>query len=401
MSTSLLYHNCGIKGIKVHRTEYLKGSTIFHAEVKDRLLRCPHCQSRNVIRFGHKIRVIKLIPFGSKLTLLKLKTHRIKCKGCGNILWIKLPFLIGKSNCSRSFIRYMTGLCCLMTIKSAAGLLHVGWDLVKDHHKEYLKKRYRKRGWKRIRYIGIDEFSIKKGHAYMTIAVNLETGEIIYAKEGKSQESLIPLLLKLRRYSSGLQAIALDMNPAYIGAVLRFLPKVPMVFDHFHIVRMVNDEIDQLRREAQAQLDGIEGNVLKGIRYLLLSNYEDLDEYNQRRLQELFRINHPLITMYVMKEQLLLLWKLPDRERGEKFLTAWAKDAMNSGVNRLIKLAKTLLAHRTGILNYFDHRITTGKVEGINNKIKTLKRQVYGFRDMAYFKLRLYHLHMQNYSLSG
>ena len=136
------------------------------------------------------------------------------------------------------------------------------------------------------------------------------------------------------------------MNPAYWGAVLKFLPAVPMVFDLFHIVKMVNNEIDQLRREAQAQLDVIEGNVLKGSRYLLLSNYADLDEYNRRRLRELFRINHPLITMYVMKEQLLLLWKLPDRERGEKFLTAWAKDAMNSGVNRLIKLAKTLLAHK-------------------------------------------------------
>ncbi|MBL7191373.1 transposase [bacterium] len=154
------------------------------------------------------------------------------------------------------------------------------------------------------------------------------------------------------------------MNPAYWGAVLKFLPAVPMVFDLFHIVKMVNNEIDQLRREAQAQLDVIEGNVLKGSRYLLLSNYADLDEYNRRRLRELFRINHPLITMYVMKEQLLLLWKLPDRERGEQVLDRLGERRYEFRRKSFDQAGENTVGAQTGILNYFDHRITTGKVEG-------------------------------------
>lgn len=111
--------------------------------------------------------------------------------------------------------------------------------------------------------------------------------------------------------------------------------------------------------------------------------------------------NESLFVAYVMKEQLRLFWKEPDVEKAAKFLHAWLRDAMDSGIRSLMKVAKTLAGYRTGLLNYFKHGITNGRAEGVNNKIKTLKRQAYGFRDMEYFKLRLYHLHVQKYSLSG
>ena len=401
MSTSLLFHSFGIRHVRVHRTSYIAGQVIFHAEVKDRLLRCPCCKSWQVIRYGSKIRHIRLVPIGRKAAILRLKTYRIWCKSCAAIRWIKLPFLAGKSNCSRAFVRYMLGLCRQMTLKAVAGLLGVGWDLIKDNHKKYLAKKYRRRRWQKLRYIGIDEFAVRKGHHYLTIAVNLETGEIIYVHQGKSKHSIIPLLIKLRRYSGGLQAVAVDMNPGYFEALTRYLPKVPIVFDRFHVVRMAQQVLDDMRRQQQTELLGIKGNILKGSRYLLLRRYADLTPAGKHRLKELLRLNEPLMTAYLMKEQLCTLWDLPSRPEAERFLKAWGQDAFASGIPALIKLGRSILSHRTGILNYFDHPITCGKVEGINNKIKTLKRQVYGFRDMAYFTLRLYHLHEQNYSLSG
>ena len=401
MSTSLLFQSFGIRHVKVNRTEYLNGKIVFHAKVKQRLLRCPCCKSWNVIKFGHKIRQIRLIPIGRRPTILKLKTHRVKCCHCGEIRWIKLPFLEGKSNCSRGFIRYLLDLCQLMTIKAVAGILGVGWDLVKDHHKEYLFKKYRRRNWKKIKYLGIDEFSFKKGHKYLTIAVNLQTGEIIYVAEGKSKESIKPLLLKLKRYSGGLKAVALDMNPGYIDAMINYLPGVPIVFDRFHVVKLVNQKLDELRRSIQSKMPACETKTLKGSRYLLLANYADLDDKGKHRIKELIRINEPLNIAYTMKEQLLNLWEMRDKDSAERFLKAWCLDARKSGIPILMKFGVTIAAHRTGILNYFDHPISTGKVEGINNKIKTLKRQVYGFRDMLYFRLRLFHLHKQNYSLTG
>jgi len=191
------------------------------------------------------------------------------------------------------------------------------------------------------------------------------------------------------------------MNPGYIQALIEYLPGVPIVFDRFHVVRLVNQKLDELRRSIQSKLPGSESETLKGSRYLLLANYADLDEKGKHRINELIRINEPLNIAYTMKEQLLHLWKMRDKESAERFLEAWCNDAMNSGIPVLMKLGVTIASHRTGILNYFDHKITTAKVEGINNKIKTLKRQVYGFRDLVYFKLRLFHLHKQNYSLTG
>ena len=102
-----------------------------------------------------------------------------------------------------------------------------------------------------------------------------------------------------------------------------------------------------------------------------------------------------------MKEQLRLLWDRPNRKRATEFLDQWCFDALAAGSKPLIKVGLMLLKHKTGILNYFEHRITSSSVEGTVNKIKTLKRQAYGFRDMEYFKLRLYHLHRQGYSLTG
>ena len=118
-------------------------------------------------------------------------------------------------------------------------------------------------------------------------------------------------------------------------------------------------------------------------------------------LDNLLSVNRPLFEIHSMKEQLRLFWEKPDRKEAEQFLAVWCRDAMNSGIKALKRVGKTLAAYRTGLFNYFDHRITSGAVEGLIDKIKTLKRQAYGFRDAEYFKLRLYHLHTQRCSLTG
>jgi len=115
----------------------------------------------------------------------------------------------------------------------------------------------------------------------------------------------------------------------------------------------------------------------------------------------LLEVNQPLALVHSMKEQFRLLWELPDKQTAQSFLQAWHEDAVFTAIPQLRKVANTLLAHRRGILAYFNHRITNAKVEGLVNKIKTLKRQAYGYRDMEYFKLRLYHLHQSRYSFAG
>jgi len=208
-------------------------------------------------------------------------------------------------------------------------------------------------------------------------------------------------LKKLARKGKRLLAVAMDMGIAYFSAVREALPNVDIVFDRYHIRALMNQGIDTLRRDQQKELDRMGKETLKGNRFLLLRNYDSLNSDHKARLDNLMQANQPLFVMHSMKEQLRLFWEKTDYNSAMKFLDTWCKDAMQSGIKQLVKVAKTLSGYRTALLNYFKHRITNAVLEGVNNKIKTLKRQAYGFRDMEYFKLRLYHLHTQRYSFSG
>jgi transposase len=338
---------------------------------------------------------------GRKRSFLDLQLHRLECRKCSRRWWPSIPFADGKHRYVRSFALTVQDLLKFGTIQSVSAYLGVGWDLVKEIHKTRLSQIYRKIELRDVRYIGIDEFSIRKGHEYMTIFTDLKTGRILHAVEGRSKEDIRPFIEKLSRKAKKLKAIAMDMSNSYCLAVREWLPRVDIVFDRYHIMALMNNALDEIRRSQQKELDKIGKQTLKGSRFLLLTNYADLKPDRKARLDELLQANRPLFVAHSMKEQLRLFWEMNDLETATEFLKVWCRDAMQSGIMALAKVAKTLGAYRIGLLNYFKHFITNGVVEGINNKIKTLKRQAYGFRDMLYFKLRLYHLHTQRYSLSG
>ena len=402
MSTSLLYHAFGLQGVKYNSTKYERGTVIFHGEVSASVECCPVCGSwKTVRRKGSKVRALRMIPIGSRQIYLVLKVWRIRCEDCGSLRWPKLPFVNGKRRYTKRFARFAIDLLHWMTISGTARVLSVGWDMIKDLHKEYLQRKYKVPPLKDLKYVGIDEFSIRKGHSYMSIFVDLETGRILHAVEGKSGKAIEPFLKVLKRRAPQLKAIAMDMSTGFISAVEEHLPFTPIVFDRYHVTALMNKAIEKVRREQQAQLDDEGCQILKGTRFLLLKNYEKLDEEKKDRLQQLLDANTPLFTMHTMKEQLRDFWKKDSLEEAISFLNAWCIDAENSGIKQLKRVATTLMHHSHGLLNYYFFRISSGLVEGINNKIKTLKRQAYGFRDMVYFKLRLYHLHSQAYSLTG
>jgi transposase len=287
------------------------------------------------------------------------------------------------------------------TIRSVSEFLGVGWDLVKEIHKERLSLLYRAIPLRKVKYIGVDEFSLRKGHEYMTVFTDLETGRILHAVEGKGKEEIRPFLEQLSKKAKRLKAIAMDMSSSYCFAVREWLPRVDIVFDHYHISALMNHALDEIRRSQQRELDKLGQKTLKGNRFLLLRNYDALQPDRKARLDALLQANQPLFIAHSMKEQLRLFWQKENSAQAKQFLDIWLKDAMKSGIRELARVAKTLAAYKTGLLNFFKHPITNAVVEGTNNKIKTLKRQAYGFRDMVYFKLRLYHLHTQRYSLSG
>ena len=235
----------------------------------------------------------------------------------------------------------------------------------------------------------------------MTVVLDLESGEILHSAEGRSADAVIPFLSKLRRAKAPLKAIAVDMWPAYLLAVREVFPTIDVVHDRYHIVSMANTAIDNTRREICRKLEKDERKVLKGSRYLLLKGGEKLDENAVLHLQRLENLNEPLFQAYLLKEDLRRFWRMPNRKAGCRFLGAWIARAFASRLKHFVKLAKTLRNHRHGLLAYFDHRISTGPLEGLNNKIKVLKRQAYGFRDIEYFRLRLAFIHESTPAFAG
>lgn len=398
MPASLLYHTNQIEDVQVLDEEYHTDRVVYSAIFTPKQAPCPCCGHDDNVFKGSKIRKLRMAPLGDKMTFLMIKLHRLQCTCCMYTWWPSMPFVTSKKRVTKSFERYVIELMKFATIEHVAKFLKVSWGLVKNIHKDYLRQEYQSPDLSTIRYIGVDEFSIRKGHEYMTIFIDLETGEIIHAIEGKSMSSVTPFLLELKKRATELKAIAMDMNAAYASAAKQCLPHVDVVFDRFHVVALLNTAIDAIRRDQQAKCNTIGLKAIKGMRFLLLSNYEKLDIKRQDSLACLLEINKPIALAHAMKEQIRLFWAKPTTKEGAGFLAWWIMDAVESGIYELEKAGITLLRHWQGLVNYFKHPITNGKTEGINNKIKTMKRQAYGFRDMEYFKLRLYSLQKVRYS---
>ena len=176
------------------------------------------------------------------------------------------------------------------------------------------------------------------------------------------------------------------------------------MLDRFHVVKLFNEKFTLFRQELQREAEGsLQKAVLKGTRWLLLKNPENLaDERDERkRLEKALALNKPLAAVYYMKEDLRQIWDQPDPGAAQLFMDDWIARARTSGIRMLQKFAETLVEHRRGILNYYQCPITTGPLEGTNNKIKTLQHQAYGFRDHDFFKLKIFALHEAHYALVG
>jgi transposase len=272
---------------------------------------------------------------------------------------------------------------------------------VKNIDKNNLLKRAKQFSFKKLRYISIDEIAIKKGHNYMTIFTDISTGQIIHAVEGRNEEALRPFLKLLSKKAKRLRGIGIDMSAAYSSSIKMHLPNVSIIFDRFHVTKLLNNTIDKIRRSEYEKCQKKGLRVLKGQRFLLLRNFVDLENHQKTSLQNLLAINEHLSIAHSMKEQFRLFWLCGSRKEGARFLGWWIIQAFESGVELLAKTARTLLYHSDGLLSYFNNKIDNEKAKGINNKIKVLKRQAYGYRDQEYFKIRLYNLHKKEYQLVG
>lgn len=399
MSTSLLYHGFGLPtGYEYESSRYEHGSITFVISEKRHALRCSECKSRSIRLRGSYIRKFRALPIGDRPCWFEFAVPRVECLSCKLVRQVKIRFANGSLRHTKRFKKLVLVLSRYMTIKAVSEYLKVSWDFVKDIQKGYLQRRYKAPNIRKLKRIAIDEVYMGKKAGYLTTVLDLRTGIVVYVGEGKSGKSLEPFWARLKRAKLKLEAVATDMGSAFIKSARDHQPDAVNVVDHFHVIKLFNEKLTKLRRDLQRDAETAQDKkVFTGIRWLLMLNPDNLakkKESARERLKMALELNEPLAIAYYMKEELRVIWQQASKEKASNLLTEWIQKADASAINILKSFARTLARLRHSILAYYDFDgLSSGKIEGSNNKIKTIHKTAYGYRDLAFLKLKILSMH--------
>lgn len=254
MSNSLLYHTQGLREYKYLSTEYADSKVRIYIEQKEDLLKCVDCGSHNVSLVKIKTREIKGVPMGTKQTVFMLTIRRLRCNDCGADKQEAIPCIPSeKARYTKAIVRTVLELRPKMSITDVADFLGLHWGTVKDIEKKYLQKKFSKIKLKHVKIIGIDE--LHTGDGFITIVRDLESGSVLHVGEGKGGNALDGFVRKLRSSKCKIKAVALDLGPAYSAWAEKYLPEARIVYDHFHLIKLMNSKLDALRRKTMGDAD--------------------------------------------------------------------------------------------------------------------------------------------------
>ena len=246
-TTTLMFHAFGVRGYQLKKSEILGGEIVFHIEQDKHNLRCPQCKGVNIIRRGVHERKFKSIPIGLKRTFIMLPVQRIECFDCNLIPQVKVTFAKENKRYTRAFEKYALELLKYSTVQDVADHMGVGWDLIKEIDFGKLKRDFSNPPLKEVKKIAIDEISAGKRHNYLTIVLDLDKGNVLFLGKGKGGDALEPFWRRLKRSGALVEAASTDMSPAYTRAVADGLPKAVHVTDHFHVIKLMNEKLSELR----------------------------------------------------------------------------------------------------------------------------------------------------------
>jgi transposase len=283
--------------------------------------------------------------------------------------------------------------CRTMTIKDVAKELKLDWHTVKALEKEYMEEQLRRNSVAAPGVIGIDEISMRKGHTYRIVVSDLERGRPIwFGGENRSEESLDKFYEWLgAKKSKKIRLAVMDMWKAFRKSTKKNVPEAAILFDKFHVMRHLGDAMDKVRKMEYARLTGKDRSYIKGQKYTLLSNMENLTLDGRNALKKLLKANKRLNKAYLLKESFGQLWSYQTEGWARRFFDNW-KDALKwQRLQPYEKFAEMIERHWDGIAAYSrpENKVSLGFVEGLNNKIRVIQRRAYGLRDEEYLRLKI------------
>ena len=354
--------------------------------------RCPHCEQRLPRnKIGRRAVMDCPMPHGS-IVYLTFPTVQGLCKTCDRYVTTCPREVHPNCHATWRLMRLVSSWACLATNTEVSGMFEISDATVRRYDKIVLEEDTPPPCLDGLRKLLIDEKSIRKGHCYVTIILNGETGELLHMQEGRKKECVESFFEQLtEEQRAGIEAVGIDRSGAYQAAVESWLPDADIVYDRFHLVMNVNQAVDEVRRSQCRGATREDRQLLKGQRYLILGNQEKLDADGREKLDRLLEANEAISTAYILKEQFrgIFGYKRPGWAR--RALANWCELAHASGLASFQRLAKSFRQHSEKVCGFVKHGLTSGLIEGFNNLVSRMVHKACGFRDLDYLELKLRH----------
>ena len=355
--------------------------------------RCGSCRAACVLVHERGRRRVRERDWFDRRVWLDVPIRRMDCHHCGARVVEHISWLDSRSRVTQRLRAWIEALTQLLPIAHVARLTGLHWHTIKNIDHRRLERLHGEFVANDVRRLVMDEFALHKGHRYATVIMDVDRTRVLWVGEGNSREAIRPFfeLLGPERCRQ-IEAVAMDMNTAFDLEVQQHCPQAEVVYDLFHVVaRFGRDVVDRVRvDQANALRDQPAARkVVKRSRWLLLRNRDNLKDDQSIRLDELLAANAPLATVYLLKTELKEVWFAPSVREGAQRWRRWYQMAIDSQLAPAIQFAKRLKKYLRGILASAIYQMNSSILEGVNNKIKVIKRMAYGFRDSAYFFLKI------------
>jgi transposase len=340
------------------------------------------------------------VPLWGMAVVLVYGLRRIDCPRCG-VKVERVPWCPPscKSPMTTALMVFLSRWARLLSWRQVSVMFAVSWESVYRSVEQVVAYGLAHRDLSGIGAIGVDEVACAKGHKYLTLVYQLDSGcrRLLHISQGRSVKSLLGFFRMLKKakvdYAATIRFVCSDMWKAYLKVIAKKLPEAMHILDRYHIVANLNKALDQVRAEESRKLGKQGWDVLKGSRWLLLSRRKRLDGKRRFKLRQILKWNIRTVRAYILVEGLQAMWEYRSPLHAGKFLDAWCRQAMSSRLEPVKKVARSLRSHRELILNWFraKKQYNSGIVEGMNLLVKLRFRKAFGFRTIDAMETALYH----------
>ena len=354
---------------------------------------CGACGTVHRGWYDRSVRRVRDLSNGDTRIYLEFEVRRVDCRSCGQVKRERLSFLADNTHYTERFAYYVGRRCASATVQDVAKELHLDWHAVKELEKQYMRAQLKRAGTPGPKALGIDEISIRKRHTYRIVVSDLIRGRPIwFGGEDRSEASMGQFYQWLgEKKSRGVRLAVMDMWKPFRNATEQYAPQAAILFDKFHVMRHLGGALDTVRKSEYARLSGRERRFIKGQKFTLLSNRENLTLEGRQALKTLLAANKRLNTAYLLKESFGQLWGYEREGWARRFFENWRAALKWQRLEPYEKFAQMIDRHWDGIAAYCrpENKVSLGFVEGLNNKIRVIQRRAYGLRDEEYLRLKI------------